>query len=132
MRLGPVEGEAEPPAEVRARWDAALDEDLNVPAAVGHLFEFIKGFNTRIEAGQASAEERASAMALLRHANRILDVIEFPAGTIDAEVERLIAEREQARQVRDFGRSDAIRAQLLAMGIQLEDTKDGPRWKRLQ
>jgi len=71
-------------------------------------------------------------MALLRHANRILDVIEFPAGTIDAEVERLIAEREQARQVRDFGRSDAIRAQLLAMGIQLEDTKDGPRWKRLQ
>jgi cysteinyl-tRNA synthetase len=132
VRLGPVEGEAEPPAEVRARWDAALDEDLNVPAAVGHLFEFIKGFNTRIEAGQASAEERASAMALLRHANRILDVIEFPAGTIDAEVERLIAEREQARQVRDFGRSDAIRAQLLAMGIQLEDTKDGPRWKRLQ
>jgi len=132
VRLGPVEAEAEPPAEVRARWDAALDEDLNVPAAVGHLFEFIKGFNTRIEAGQASAEERASAMALLRHANRVLDVIEFPAGTIDAEVERLIAEREQARQARDFARSDAIRAQLLAMGIQLDDTKDGPRWKRIQ
>jgi len=47
-----------------------------------------------------------------------------------AEVEALIAEREEARRARNFARSDEIRQQLLAMGIQLEDTKDGPRWKR--
>ncbi|MDQ6710301.1 MAG: cysteine--tRNA ligase, partial [Candidatus Dormibacteraeota bacterium] len=125
VRLGSVSGDAEPTAEVRARWDAALDDDLNVPAAVGHLFEFIKTFNPRIETGEATPEERASAMAFLQHANRILDVIEFPDASVDAEVERLIAEREQARQARDFARSDEIRAQLLAMGIQLDDTKDG-------
>ena len=130
IRLGAIQDETEPSSEVRSRWDAALDEDLNLPAAVGHLFEFVKLFNTRIEAGGVAAEERAAAVAFLRHANRVLDVIEFPRGSIDAEVEALIAEREQARRGRDFARSDEIRARLLAMGILLEDTRDGPRWKR--
>ncbi len=132
VRLGSLSGEAEPTGEVRARWDAALDEDLNVPAAVGHLFEFIKTFNPRIETGEATLEERAGAMAFLRHANRVLDVVEFPDASVDAEVEHLIAERQRARQARDFARSDEIRARLLAMGIQLDDTKDGSRWKRIR
>jgi cysteinyl-tRNA synthetase len=112
------------------RWDDALRDDLNLPAAVGHLFEFIKAFNTRLESGKATPEQRAGAMAMLQHANRILDVIEFP-GLVDAEVERLIAERQAARDRRDFARADEIRQQLLRMGIQLDDTRDGTRWKRL-
>jgi cysteinyl-tRNA synthetase len=116
---------------VRERWDAALNDDLNLPTAVGHLFEFIKQFNTRLEAGEVPIEERAEAMALVQHANGILDVIEFPEA-IDMEVERLIQERRAARDRRDFARADEIRQQLLAMGIQLDDTKDGTRWKRLR
>ena len=129
VRLGSV-AEAEPTADIRSRWDDALYDDLNLPAAVGHLFEFIKAFNPRLESGKATPEERAGAMAMLRHANRILDVIEFPEA-VDAEVERLIAERQAARDRRDFARSDEIRQQLLGMGIQLDDTKDGTRWKRV-
>ena len=53
-----------------------------------------------------------------------------PAGLSDAEVEALIAERDQARRARDFKRSDALRDQLAQAGIVLEDTKDGVRWKR--
>jgi len=117
-------------AEVMKRWDDALRDDLNLPAAVGHLFEFIKTFNTRLESGKATPDERAAAMAMLRHANRILDVVEFPE-VVDAEVERLITERQAARDRRDFARADEIRQQLLRMGIQLDDTKDGTRWKRL-
>jgi cysteinyl-tRNA synthetase len=141
VRLGPVpspaggrgQGEGpEPPEEIRQRWDDALRDDLNLPAAVGHLFDFVKAFNSRLESGQATAEERAAAMAMLRHANRILDVIEFPEA-LDAEVERLIAERKAARDRRDYARADEIRQQLLAMGIQLDDTKDGgTRWKRIR
>ena len=120
-----------PPKEVLQRWDDALRDDLNLPAAVGHLFEFIKTFNSQLESGKATPEERAGAMAMLRHADRILDVIEFPEA-VDAEVERLIAERQTARDKRDFARSDEIRQQLLGMGIQLDDTKEGTRWKRIR
>ncbi|HET9849728.1 MAG TPA: cysteine--tRNA ligase [Candidatus Dormibacteraeota bacterium] len=115
----------------RERWDDALRDDLNLPAAVGFLFDFIKEFNPKLDAGQPTPEERAAAMALLRHANRILDVVEFPQA-VDAEVERLIAERQVARERRDFARSDAIRQELLGMGIQLDDTKEGTRWKRVR
>ena len=136
VRLGPITPHPNPPPqvgremEVMKRWDEALRDDLNLPAAVGHLFEFIKTFNTRLESGKATPDERAAAMAMLRHANRILDVVEFPQ-VVDAEVDRLIAERQTARDRRDFARADEIRQQLLAMGIQLDDTKDGTRWKRL-
>jgi cysteinyl-tRNA synthetase len=129
VRLGSV-ADAEATSEIRSRWDDALRDDLNLPAAVGHLFEFIKTFNTRLESGKATPEERAGAMAMLRHANRILDVIEFPEA-VDAKVERLIAERQVARDRRDFARSDEIRQQLLRMGIQVDDTKEGTRWKRV-
>ncbi len=131
VRLGPIPAEAEPTPDVRKRWDDAVRDDLNLPAAVGHLFEFIKAFNTRLESGRATPEERAGAMAMLRHANRILDVVEFPE-VVDAEVDRLIAERQAARDRRDFARADEIRQQLLGMGIQLDDTKDGTRWKRVR
>ena len=131
----PLEGEARgggsPIAKVRERWDDALRDDLNLPAAVGHLFDFIKEFNPRLDAGTATPDERAAAMAMLQHANQVLDVIEFPQA-LDAAVERLIAKRQAARDRRDFARADQIRQQLLAMGIQLDDTKDGTRWKRLR
>jgi cysteinyl-tRNA synthetase len=116
---------------IQQRWDDALRDDLNLPAAVGHLFDFVKEFNPKLDSGEATAEDRSAAMALLEHANRTLDVIEFPQA-IDAEVERLLAEREDARKRGDFGRSDAIRKQLLQMGIQIDDTKEGPRWKRVK
>jgi len=139
VRLGPIPQSPSPSgggqgggptSDVRQRWDDALRDDLNLPAAVGHLFEFIKTFNTRLESGKATPDERAAAMAMLRHANRILDVVEFPE-VVDAEVERLMAERQAARDQRDFARADEIRQQLLRTGIQLDDTKDGTRWKRL-
>lgn len=49
---------------------------------------------------------------------------------LDSEIQKLIDERQEARRRRDFGRGDEIRQQLAAMGIVLEDTKDGVRWKR--
>jgi len=132
VRLQAGDAVLEPPPEIRRRWDEALADDLNVPVAVARLFEFIREVNVRLEAGGVSRQERAAAMAMLRHANRILDVIEFPEGTLDPEEERLLAERQGARQAGDFARADQIRQALLARGIQLDDTKDGTRWKRVR
>jgi len=115
---------AEPPAQIREQWDAALSEDLNLPAAVGHLFEWVRAFNTRLESGQTSPAERAAAMAMLRYANDVLDVIQFPEAAPDGEVQRLIDERQVAREAGNFARSDEIRDVLRQRGIQLEDTKE--------
>jgi cysteinyl-tRNA synthetase len=50
--------------------------------------------------------------------------------TLDAHIEALVQEREEARKSRNFARSDEIRDELFAKGIILEDTKDGVRWRR--
>src|SRR5256886_10168806 len=71
VRLGSV-GDAEAPAEIRDRWDEALRDDLNLPAAVGYLLGVIKDFNPRLELGKSSVEERAPAMVILRHENLCL------------------------------------------------------------
>lgn len=120
-----------PPEDVKRQWDDALSNDLNIQEAVGQLFKFVGGLNTRLDSASVSEAERASAYAMLKHANRILDVIDFPARELEDTITRLIAERKSARDANDFARADAIRDQLKAMGIQLYDTKDGVRWKRL-
>ena len=132
VRLDVGSGPGEPTESIRQRWDDALDNDLNVPEAVGHLFRFVADSNIRLDGNLMSKEERYSAYAMLEHANRVLDVLDFPTRELAPEIEKLIAERNAARERRDFVRSDEIRLQLLAMGIQLDDTKDGSRWKRLQ
>ncbi len=48
----------------------------------------------------------------------------------DAEIDALVAERSEAKKARNFARADAIRAELLAKGVVIEDSKDGARWKR--
>ena len=126
-------GEAvDPPEAARRAWDEALRDDLNLPVAVAGLFEYVRAFNTRLDTEPVPARERAAALGLLRHADRVLDVIAFPEPEADAEVNRLIAERNAARGRRDFARADEIRRQLLARGIQLDDTKDGTIWKRIR
>ncbi|HYM48947.1 MAG TPA: cysteine--tRNA ligase [Candidatus Limnocylindrales bacterium] len=121
-----------PPADIQRLWDEALRDDLNLPGAVGHLFEFVRAFNLRLDSDGPSAEERGAALGMLRHANRVLDVITFPDAGVDEEINQLIAERNAARARKDFKRSDEIRRQLLERGIQLDDTKDGTIWKRVR
>jgi len=131
VRLQAPEEQAEPPADILRRWDEALADNLNIEEAVGQLFAWVRTFNSRLEAGDASPAQRASAMAMLRHADRILDVIEFPGALDDADIIRLIDERRAARAAGNFARSDEIRELLRQRGIQLDDTKDGTRWKRI-
>jgi len=109
-------------AEARAKFRAALEDDLNTSGALAALHELM----TTVNRTGAGAEE---AIAFLREADGIfalLDEQEAP----DAEIERLMAEREAARKARDFRKADAIRDDLLRRGIELLDTPQGTRWRR--
>ncbi|HEV2477838.1 MAG TPA: DALR domain-containing protein, partial [Candidatus Dormibacteraeota bacterium] len=117
-------------AQTRALYRDSLDDDLNVPRGLGHVFDFVREVNTVLDAGAINAEGVAAALGLLADVNAHLDVL-GEASQLDAEVEGLIAEREQARQSKDFARADRIREDLRLKGIALEDSKDGVRWRRV-
>ena len=114
--------------------EAALDDDLNTPAALAEIAR-IAGEARRA----ASAQDRARLKAELLGAGQVLGLLQqAPAawfargasGADDGRIQALVDQRVAAKQARDFARADAIRQQLADDGILLEDTPQGVRWKR--
>lgn len=133
-RLAP-HGQGDPAFARRAeqalkRYREALDDDLNLPRGVGHLFDFVREANAALDRGQVGEAGRRAVLAVLAEADVHLDVLSGGDLILEEEVERLIAERETARAGRDFARADAIRAELKGRGILLEDSREGVRWRR--
>jgi len=117
--------------EVRSAYREALDDDLNLPHGVGMVFELIREANAALDANRVGQMNKAALLALIDGVDEHLDVIRAEEPGLAEEVERLIAERESARQARDFARADSIREDLRARGIALEDSRDGVRWRRV-
>jgi cysteinyl-tRNA synthetase len=117
--------------EVRTGYRAALDDDLNLPQGIGLVFELVREANAALDMERVGAAGLASLRALMHDVDAHLDVIRSDEAGLAAEVERLIAERETARAGRDFQHADQIREKLRALGIALEDSKDGVRWRRV-
>ena len=114
----------------RGKFEAAMEDDFNTADAIAAVFELVKYANTAMKDGM-SKEQAQGVLALLEQLCGILG-IETAQKTelLDEEVEALIEERRQARKAKNFARADEIRAQLLEMGIILEDTREGVKWKR--
>jgi cysteinyl-tRNA synthetase len=117
-------------AQARGSFDAALADDLNVPGAMGSVFELVREVNTRLQTGRLDAGNVRNVQDFLQDADSVLGFIAHERQTLDDEIERLIEERNQARQDRNFARADEIRDQLLGQGIVLEDGGQGTRWRR--
>ncbi|UWE05128.1 cysteine--tRNA ligase [Laceyella sacchari] len=110
----------------------AMNDDFNTANAISVIFEAVKLANETVAEAVVS---KGSIMALLDwfriHGQQVLGLVQLDEEeSLDAEIEALIAERQQARKERNFQRADEIRDQLLARGIVLEDTPQGVRWKR--
>ena len=120
--------------EYENRFTTAMDDDFNTAAALGILFEAVKTVNTYLKETQTLEESfLESAAEFFRKIDSVMGVLGLDAATGEedaAEIEGLIAERNAARKNKDFKRSDAIRDELAARGILLEDTPDGTKWKK--
>ncbi len=121
---------AETLKELVGKFEAAMEDDFNTADAVSALFEMVKLANV-------SAKEDGTLTFIheIREAiDRLCQILGIltarKAEVLDEEVEALIAQRQAARKNKDFAQADAIRAQLLTMGIVLEDTREGVKWKR--
>ncbi len=119
--------------QLEAEFRRSMDDDLNVPKAVAAVFTFVRSVNRELDAGRLAGGGAAGALAAFDRVMATLDLLPSAEG-VDAElrawVEERIREREAARRVRDFARADAIRAEVVARGVELEDTPAGTRWKK--
>ena len=131
------------------RFAEAMDDDFNTALAIAHLFEVVRGLNRLVAQGDFSncplaLKVLAEGVTRLRKLGGVLGLLGSDperwlegrksaglaqSGLAAAEVEALIAERQQARQERNFARADQIRDELAAKGIELLDSKEGTSWK---
>ncbi|QYO65994.1 cysteine--tRNA ligase [Leptolyngbya sp. 7M] len=113
------------------KFTAAMDDDLNTAAALAAVHDLVREVNVIMSERPLSPEERDAVLDAVGKFNMVLGIFgEEDDAMLDADIEALIKERQQARANRDFARSDHIRDELAAKGIILEDTKEGVRWKR--
>jgi cysteinyl-tRNA synthetase len=128
--LADIQTEAEIPAVV----EAALDDDLNTPQALAELARIAgeaRKATTQADKVRLKSELLGAGVALGLLQQEAADWFGRGASSDDdARIQSLIDERNTAKQSRDFARSDAIRDQLAAEGVLLEDTAQGVRWKR--
>ncbi len=117
---------------IQKRFEDAMNDDFETPQALAALFDFVKDVNRRIDAKSLSRDSKEMAMTFLMRLDAVLGIL---VSTQNAEagqdVVSLIEEREKARKNRDWKRSDEIRDELLARGIQLEDGPNGTIWKKV-
>lgn len=108
-------------AQLLERFQEAMDEDFNTANGITVVFEMAKWINS----GHYNQAVKDKFVEILQ----IFGIV-FVEEVLDADIEKLIEERQAARAARDFETADAIRDQLAAQGIKLLDTKDGVRWTR--
>ncbi|MFL5758052.1 MAG: DALR domain-containing protein, partial [Chloroflexota bacterium] len=116
---------------LQERFDAALDDDLNVSEALAALFDGVRDLNRRIDARSLSTGDARAALACLRSLDAVLGILAPADEELDPTLAALLDERIAARAARDWAASDRLRDRLAAEGIAVEDTRDGQRWRRV-
>ncbi|MCC6989008.1 MAG: class I tRNA ligase family protein, partial [Acidobacteria bacterium] len=120
----------------RAAFDAAMADDLNTAAALGEVFELVRALNTAADSGDLGAADVAVVREAFAHFDDVIGVVSLrrtedaSAGLSETDIERYMHDRQEARRRRDFAAADRIRAELLELGVILEDGPQGTRWKR--
>lgn len=113
-----------------AKFDEAMDDDFNTADAVSAIFELVKFANTNASEASTKAFVQALKDEIITLSDICGLIVEPKEEILDAEVEALIQERQEARKAKNFARADEIRDTLAAQGIILEDTREGVKWKR--
>ena len=116
--------------ELVQKFETAMDDDFNTADAISAIFEIVRLSNSTI----SEASTKAYVSYVKETMDKLCDVLgiitEKKEEILDSEVEDLIAKRQQARKDKNFALADEIRGQLLDMGMILEDTREGVKWKR--
>ncbi len=116
--------------EALARFEQAMDEDLNTAQALAALFDLVREVNTAMDQGAVLEEDRAAIHKALNEMNQVFDILAEPESEVDSHIRELIEQRNDARKAKDFASADRFRSQIYEMGYIIEDTREGTRWKK--
>ncbi|MEM4239646.1 MAG: cysteine--tRNA ligase [Candidatus Woesearchaeota archaeon] len=116
--------------QLKKEFTDAMDNDLDTPPALAALFEFVKDINVMIANNSLSAEDGNALRAAFEDVDKVLGILKKKEKPLPKELQKLINERERAREAKDWKKSDEIRDKLREKGIILEDSPQGVRWKR--
>lgn len=115
----------------KERFNEVMDDDLNTADAISVIFDLVKLANTTAKEGATKAYAKEIREEIEELGSILGLILKVKEETLDADIEKLIEERQQARKEKNFARADEIRDELLAKGIQLKDTREGVKWSRI-
>lgn len=116
--------------EAQKGFEEAMDDDLNVSAALGKIFDLVKEINKFIDEGDFSSQDAEKTSALIERFDSVLGILKREEITLDEKVVELIQKRNQARKDKKWEEADRIRKEIEALGIILEDSPEGTKWKK--
>jgi len=122
--------QSEQRSDPAAQFEDALDDDLNISAALGFLFESIRETNRALDRNEMDAASASAWMDWWKRINTVLNLEAETETVIPSEVTQLAEQRENARREKNWKRSDELRQQILTLGWELRDTKEGPKLTR--
>ena len=111
-------------------FEKAMDDDFNTADAIAAIFELVKYANTTATAESSKEYLRGLLDRIVKLGDVLGLILDKKEELLDADIEKLIEERQAARKAKDFARADAIRDELLEKGIILTDTREGVQWKK--
>lgn len=115
----------------RQKFIDAMDDDVNTADAISVIFELARFINTNVNEN-ASVEFAKLCLDEFNELANVLNIVnKQDDDTLDSEIEKLIQDRVDAKKAKNFALADEIRNKLLDMGIELEDTRQGTKWKRV-
>jgi cysteinyl-tRNA synthetase len=119
-------------AKLEACFGGSMDDDLDIGTALASLFDFVREVNNLLDANRVSKAEAAEVGGLIMQIDAVLGAIGEVKmqEALPVEIDALVQKREEARKAKNWKEADAIRTQLKAMGIVLEDTAQGVRWHK--
>ena len=111
-------------------FEKAMDDDFNTADAIAAIFELVKYANTTATAESSKEYLRGLLDRIVKLGDVLGLILDKKEELLDADIKKLIEERQAARKAKDFARADAIRDELLEKGIILKDTREGVQWKK--
>jgi cysteinyl-tRNA synthetase len=116
--------------QARIKFEESLDDDLNISGALAGVFDMVRDINKLLRENLVSKADTLTVLEFLCKIDAVLGVLKKPEARLEEKAEELIRKRDQARVEKNWQLADQIRKELDQMGIVLEDTAGGTKWKK--